>query len=299
MRVRTTLILTLVLIPACSTGTGSDRGATRTVAVVAAENSWGSLAAQLGGDHARVRSIISNPDTDPHDYEATPADGRAVASARYLVHNGLGYDSWAAKLAAANPSSSRRVLDVGALVGKKEGDNPHRWYFPGDVEKVITSITSDYTRLDPADAAYFDRQHAQFEAEGLKRYKDLLAQIKRRYAGTPVGASESIFEGIAEATGLELRTPKSFLDAISEGTDPTAQDKATVDRQLAQKQVKVLVYNSQNATPDVKSLVDQAQAHGIPVTTVTETPPVGTQFQDWQAEQLQSLADALARATGR
>src|SRR5438477_7905050 len=218
-----------VLAGGCSTGTSKSAGAgsSGTVAVVAAENFWGSLAAQLGGSHVRVKNIIANPDTDPHDYEATPADGRAVASARYLIHNGLGYDSWASKLAAANPRSSRAVLDVGALVGKKEGDNPHRWYFPNDVEKVITQITADYKRLDPADAASFDRQHSQLETVGLKRYKDLLAQTKGRDAGTPVGASESIFEGIAQATGLDLKTPTSFLDAISEGTDPTAQDKAT------------------------------------------------------------------------
>src|SRR5438874_2797754 len=180
---RTTLIpglIVAVVAGACSTGTSTSAGGSKTISVVAAENFWGSLAAQLGGNHARVKSIIANPDTDPHDYEATPADGRAVASARYLIYNGLGYDSWASKLAAANPRPSRAVLDIGALVGKKEGDNPHRWYFPDDVEKVVARITADYKRIDPADAAFFDRQHEQVETVGLKRYKDLLTQIKAK-----------------------------------------------------------------------------------------------------------------------
>ena len=247
-----------------------------------------------------MTSIITNPDTDPHDYEATPADGRAVASARYLVYNGLGYDAWAAKLASASPAPSRRVLDVGRLLGLKEGDNPHRWYFPADVERVIGQITADYKRLDPPDAAYFDVQREKYENSGLKRYKDLIAEIKQKYAGTPVGASESIVIGITEATGLDLKTPESFLDAISEGNDPTAQDKAAVDAQITQGRIKVFVFNSQNSTPDVKNLVAAARAKGIAVTTVTETlVPANLSFQDWQSRELQSLANSLAQATGR
>src|SRR5437588_4538368 len=130
------VIAFLILSGACATST---RGAPTTTAitVVAAENFWGSLAAQLGGDRVSVSNIISNPDTDPHDYEPTPSDGRLIASADYVIANGVGYDAWVRKLLAANPVAGRRTLTVGALVGRKEGDNPHRWYFPGDVEAVI------------------------------------------------------------------------------------------------------------------------------------------------------------------
>lgn len=286
---------------ACSAGGSASpsNGAAGKLRVVVAENFWGSIAAQLGGDRVDVTSLITSPDTDPHDYEPTAQDGREIAGARYVIFNGLGYDAWASKAVDANPSASRKVLDVGALLGHKEGDNPHRWYFPGDVERVIARITADYKRLDPGQATYFDRQHDAFETTGLKRYKDLLAEIKQKYAGTPVGASESIFVGLAEATGLNLLTPSSFLTAISEGTDPTAQDKATADQQITAKQVKVFVFNSQNSTPDVKTLVDAARANGIIVTTITETPPKDLSFEDWQSQQLQRLADALATATGR
>jgi zinc/manganese transport system substrate-binding protein len=99
---------------------------------------------------------------------------------------------------------------------------------------------------------------------------------------------------------LNLITPDAFLTAISEGGDPGAGDKAVVDRQIASKAVKVFVFNSQNATPDVQRLVDLARATGIPVVTVTETlTPAGATFQDWQTRQLEALQAALASATGR
>jgi zinc/manganese transport system substrate-binding protein len=191
-------------------------------------------------------------------------------------------------------------MKVGDLVGLKEGDNPHQWYSPTTVEKVISQITADYKKLRPHDAAYFDQQHDEFETTGLADYKSVIADIKAKYSGTPVGASESIFAPLAGPLSLQLLTPESFLNAISEGNDPTAADKATVDQQIASKAIKVFVFNSQNATPDVQRLVDAAKAGGISVTTVTETlTPKGATFQAWQTAQLKALAAALAAATGK
>jgi zinc/manganese transport system substrate-binding protein len=247
-----------------------------------------------------VKSIIANPDTDPHDYEPTAADGRAVASARYVVVNGIGYDPWADKLLKANPVSGRIALNVGDLVGVKPGGNPHRWYSPPDVQKVIDQITADYKRLQPSDSAFFDQQKASFTTSGLARYTSLIADIKAKYSGVPVGASESIFTPLADALGLNLLTPASFLDAISEGGEPTAADKATIDNQIKGHQIKVYVFNSQNSTPDVQAQVNLAKSTGIPVSSVTETlTPATASFQQWQADQLQGLEQALARATGK
>jgi zinc/manganese transport system substrate-binding protein len=270
------------------------------VIVVAAENFWGSLAEQLGGSHVRVTSIINNPDADPHDYEATAADGRAIAAAQLIIINGVGYDPWATKLADANPSTARTTLTVGDLVGAKDGDNPHRWYNPDDVRKMIDQVTGDYKKIDPADASFFDAQRTTVLSTNLKTYFDTISQIRSSYAGTPVGASESIFAMLSPALGLNLLTPPAFLTAISEGNDPTAQDKATIDAQIKNKQIQVYVYNSQNATPDVQAQVNAAKAAGIPVTTITETlTPAGASFQDWQVGQLSALKQALAQATGR
>jgi zinc/manganese transport system substrate-binding protein len=284
----------VLLATACGSSISSGSG---TISVVAAENFWGSIATQLAGSHATVRSIITNPQTDPHAYEPTASDARAIAGAAMVIENGAGYDPWAQKLVDANPSSSRAVLDVGKLNGIAEGGNPHMWYSPTFVRNVIDAITSHLHQLDSADSTYFTTQHDAYVSTGLKRYNDLRAEIKQKYSSMPVGATESIFAYLAPDLGLNLISPPGFLKAISEGTDPTATDKATMDGQIAGKQIKVLVFNSQNSTPDVQALVDKARTKGIPVTSVTETlDPANLTFQDWQSKQLQTLSGALAGA---
>jgi zinc/manganese transport system substrate-binding protein len=294
-------VAAVLLLAGCATKAPSGAGGgDAVISVVAAENFWGSLAAQLGGDRVKVTSIIDNPDADPHDYEPTAADGRAIAMAKLVIVNGVGYDAWASKLAGTNAGSGTTVLTVGDLVGAKAGDNPHRWYNPGDVRQVIDRTTADYKKIDPGNAGFFDRQHDTVLNTALKPYFDTIAQIKSDYAGTPVGASESIFAMLAPALGLDLVTPPSFLTAISEGSDPTAADKATIDRQIKTKQLRVYVYNSQNATPDVRAQVDEAKGVGIPVSTITETlTPAGASFQDWQVAQLTALKQALGQAAGK
>jgi zinc/manganese transport system substrate-binding protein len=276
--------------------TAAGRGA---LTVVAAENLWGSIASQLGGSRVRVESVITSPATDPHGYEPTAADARTIAGAGMVIVNGIGYDPWAQKLLSANPVSGRIVVNVGDLVGIKAGGNPHRWYSPTDVRLVIDTIARDYQKLEAKDSGYFAQQRTRFETKGLARYRHLVAMIKRKYHGVPVGASESIFAPLAQALGLKLLTPPNFLKAISEGTDPTAGDKTTIDRQIAQRQIKVWVFNSQNSTPDVKRITDAARKRGVTVTTITETlVPASATYQDWQSRQLEALAAALAKATG-
>jgi zinc/manganese transport system substrate-binding protein len=275
-------------------------GSSGRIQVVAAENFWGSIASQLGGDKVVVQSIIVNPNTDPHSYEPTASDGVALARSQMAIVNGIGYDVWATKLIDANPSSSRVVLTVGDLLGLKEGDNPHQWYSPASVQRVIDQIVADYKRLDPKDSAYFDQQRTAFETKSLAAYNRVIAAIRARYAGVPVGYSESIFQPLGEALGLRLMTPYSFAKAIAEGTDVSAADKQTVDAQAQNHQIKVWVYNSQNATPDVQRINQLAQAAHIPITTITETlSPASDTFEQWQVAELRRLQQALHQATGR
>ena len=288
-----------LLLAACSLGSAPSRGAGGRLQIVAAENFWGSIARQLAGDRADVTSIVANPATDPHDYEATPQDARRIASADYVIVNGIGYDAWARKLLDANPSAGRAVLDVGSLAGVKVGGNPHQWYSPGTVAKFVGRVASDLARLDPDGADYFAQRRAAYERTGLAQYAGLLTEIRRDYAGAPIGGSESIVVPLVSALGLTLKTPDSYLDAVAEGNEPTAHDTAIVNQQIAQKVIKVFVFNRQNATPDVRRLVDAARARGIAVTTVTETMvPAGVTFQAWQSAQLRNLRDALALGAG-
>jgi zinc/manganese transport system substrate-binding protein len=281
-------------------GTGASGGRLR---VVAAENFWGSIASQLGGSRVAVSSIIVNPDTDPHSYEPTAADARTIAGARLAIVNGIGYDNWAPKLLAASAAeggAGRMVLNVGDALGLKDGENPHQWYSPASVRRIVGEIAADYDRLDPAGAEYYAAQEKDFETKGLARYDELRAQIRARYAGTPVGYSESIFRPLGEDLGLRLMIPYSFAKAIAEGGEVSAQDKRTVDRQAERREIEVWVFNSQNVTPDVQRVNEIARAHGIPIATVTETlAPAGDTFEQWQVAQLEGLERALRAGTGR
>jgi zinc/manganese transport system substrate-binding protein len=285
---------------ACSIGTGHASGASGgELVVVAAEDFWGSIASQLGGDRVHVASIVTNPNADPHDYEPTAADARLIATAGFVILDGIGYDTWTQKLLDADPADGRDTLNVGALVGVPVGGNPHQWYSPTSVLKVIDAITAEFVRRDPADATGFEARRQRFLTVGLAGYFSLIAQIKNAYEGTPVGASESIFAELAPALGLDLVTPPSFLKAVSEGTEPTAADKATIDEQIRSRRIEIYVYNSQNATPDIQRQVAACRTEGIPVTAITETlVPQGATFQTWQIHQLAELLAALQEAGG-
>jgi zinc/manganese transport system substrate-binding protein len=290
-------MLATLTVAACA---GQTSGSRDGINVVAAENFWGSIASQLAGSRAQVQSIIVNPAQDPHTYEPTAADARTLATAQLAIVNGIGYDPWAPQLLAANPDPGRIVLTVGALFGLQQGDNPHRWYDPSDVEAVARTITADLDKLDPGARGYFSTRLHHFLTGDLARYHSLIAQIRARYAGVPVGASENIFALQAPALGLNLITPYSFMKAISEGTEVTAQDTATTQRQITQRRIKVWVYNSQNSTPQIQQLNSLARQNHIPIVPITETlQPKTASFEQWQVSQLEALARALHRATGR
>ena len=294
------LLLPFLTLAACGTTFQTSASSGGPVQVVTTENFWGNIAAQVGASHVHVTSIIVDPNADPHSYEPTAADARTVADAQYVIVNGAGYDPWADKLLQANPGSSRKELNVGDFNGKHEGDNPHMWYHPDYVTTVANKIRDDLKALDPVDASAFDQSAQAFLTTGLKQYHDLIAAIKAKYNGTPVGATESIFSYLAPALGLNLITPYTYLKAVSEGIDISATDEATVEQQIHHKQIKILVYNSQNTPNNIRALIDLAKANQIPVATITETlTPATASFQDWQSTQLQGIQSALVHAMGK
>ncbi len=295
-----TTVGAVLLSTGCGSGNGSPSAGGGKLDVVAAENFWGSIAAQLGGSRVSVRSIIVNPDTDPHSYEPTAGDARTLAGAKLAIVNGIGYDNWASRLLAANPVPGRTTLDVGTMLGLKAGDNAHQWYSPSSVQKVVAAIVADYRKLDPAHKSYFAAQRKHFEQVSLAAYNGLRAEIRKRFSGVPVGYSESIFQPLGRSLGLELLTPYSFAKAVAEGTEISAKDKETVDAQAQRRLIKVWIYNSQNATPDVQRINAICRSRHIPVATVTETlSPAGDNFEQWQVAELRRLIAALYQATGR
>jgi zinc/manganese transport system substrate-binding protein len=291
------LLALFATLPGCVTGSSSDSGGQgRSIRAVAVHPAWADLVRQLGGDAVEVRTLVDKPGIDPHDYEPSSDDALAFARARLVVTNGIGYDAWAGKLLDANPVDGRRVLEVGEIVDVADDGNPHQWYSPDAVDEVANAITDALIELEPDLRADFEDRRRALDRV-LTPYYALLDEIEQEYAGTPIGATESIVAPLAEALGLRVLTPQRFVNAVSEGVDPSAADRATVEEQLTSKAVRVLVYNPQNATPDVQALVDIAERAGIGVVRMTETPPrVGEGFAEWQVAQLSALRDALAQA---
>lgn len=289
-------MLLLLLLNACnssSTGNSTNSSSSAALNVVAGENFWGSIAAQLGGQHVNVTSIVSDPNADPHEYESSTDDARAFAQANYVILNGAGYDTWGQKLLDANPVSGRKVFTVADLLGKHEGDNPHFWYNPTYVEEVSNQITKDLQALDPADSTFFAQQRAAFET-ALSAYHQRIAEIKSKFSGQKIGATESIFVYMANALGLDLISPPAFMDAVAEGNDPPASSVVTFEQQIRQKQITVLVYNVQTVTNITNTIKQLAAQENIPIVGVSETiQPPDASFQDWQTAQLLELQNGL------
>jgi len=283
-----------MLATACGTASGTDTtGQPRVIEVVAAENFWGSLVSQLGGTRVQVLSIVTNPNTDPHDYESSAAAARAVAEAGYVIQNGAGYDDWMGKLLAASPDESRRVFDVGAYLGKRPGDNPHLWYNPDYVTAAENHIEADLKALDPGSSAYFTARRKATDA-AFAGIRAQLAQIRHTDAGRPVASTESIFVYLARYLGLRLISPPAFMNAVSEGNDPPAASVAEMTQQLSARQADVLVYNKQTATALTTSIRELAARNHIPVVGVTETvQPPGASFEQWFSGELTALRRAL------
>jgi zinc/manganese transport system substrate-binding protein len=273
--------------PACA-------ATTPPISVVAAENVWGSVVLQLGGNRVRVHSIITDPNADPHEFESDVATARAVADARYVVINGVGYDAWVEKLLAANPGQ-RDVLRAGDVVGKRPGDNPHLWYDPAYVARVADRITADLERIDPANRAYYRRQRAAF-AQACRPYLDIIATIRKRDRNRKVGATEDIVEYLTAAAGLDLTTPPAFMQAVANGTEPPTGSVVTFHQQVESHAIALLLYNVQTSTSVTSEIRRHAQANHIPIVPVTETVvPANGRFGDWQFKQLRLLESALGR----
>jgi len=287
------LLTALALIgasAACGDGPTAHAGSLN---VVAGENFWGSIAMQLGGPKVNVQTVLTDPNADPHEYESNTNDARAVAEADLVILNGAGYDDWGKKLLDANASSHRQVLNVADMLGKRAGDNPHFWYDPGHVVKVADAITARYKSIDGGDAPFFDQRRIDF-ASALQPYDARIVEIKQKFAGVKIGATESIFVYMAAALKLDLISPVEFMDAVAEGNDPPASAVVEFQNQITARQVKVLVYNVQTATAVTTNVKHLAQAADIPVVGVSETlQPETVAFQDWQLSQLIALENAL------
>ncbi|CAH2801762.1 MAG: Zinc ABC transporter, substrate-binding protein ZnuA [uncultured Caballeronia sp.] len=265
---------------------------TARVPVVAAENFYGDVVRQLGGDHVQVTSILNNPDEDPHLFEASPKTARALQHAALVVYNGANYDPWMDKLLAASKSNEKRTVIVAAqLVGRKAGDNPHLWYDPATMPVLAKTVSAYLASADPAHKNDYDARLATF-LDSLKPINASIAQLKSRYKGVPVTATEPVFDYMADAIGFEMRNQRFQMASMNE-TESNPADIAAFEKDLRERRVHVLIYNSQATGALTRRLLNVAKDAHVPRISVTETLPAKRTYQQWMQSQLEALAGAL------
>ena len=265
------------------------------IAVVAAENFYGDVARQIGGDHVAVSSVLSSPDQDPHLFEASPSTARLLSGAKIVISNGADYDPWMEKLLAATKAPGRIEIVVADLAHKKRGDDPHIWYDPAAIKALAQRLNADLAAIDPAHKADYARRKAAFLAS-LKPLEAKIAAMKIKYAHAPVTASEPVFGYMAQALGLDMRNQR-FQLAVMNNTEPSVSAVAAFENDLRGHKVRVMLHNAQASAPAVQRLVKLAREEKIPVVGVTETKPAGKSYQQWMLSQLDALDKALAGAT--
>ncbi|HXQ65451.1 MAG TPA: zinc ABC transporter substrate-binding protein [Alphaproteobacteria bacterium] len=260
--------------------------------IVAAENFYGDVAEQIGGPEVHVTSILTNPDEDPHLFEANPSTARQLADAKLVIYSGAGYDSWAGKLLAASKAPGRQVIDVAKLVHRKDGDNPHIWYDPPTMPALAKHLADTLSQLDPSHRADYVKRLALF-VETMKRMDARISELHRKYAETVATATEPVFGYMADALGLKMRNDR-FQLAVMNDTEPSAGEIAAFEKDLRSRTVKVLFYNSQTSEALTERMRGIAKQAGVPIVGVTETEPPGKRYQEWMMSQLDALDQALA-----
>jgi len=280
------------------TPTGGTQPSGGKILAVGAENEYANVIGQIGGKYVSVTAIMSDPNTDPHTFEASASVSKTVQAASLVVQNGLGYDDFMQTIEKASPNSSRKVIDVQQLRGLPDSTpNPHLWYDPATMPAVAKELVTDLSALQPDHASYFQAQETRF-LNSLKTWTDALAAFKRQYPNVGVATTEPVADYMLQAAGTDIKTPWSLQAAIMNGTDPAPQDIAAQDSLFSDKQVKVFLYNQQVTDDITTKFLSEAHAAGIPVVGVYETMPTdGYTYQSWMMAELNALKSAVADGT--
>ena len=266
-----------------------------TIKVVAAENFYGDIAQQIVGPNIAVTSILNNPNQDPHLFEVSPSVGRDVSAARIVIYNGVNYDPWMEKLLTAARSANRKVIVVAELIGKKTDDNPHIWYDPATMLALAKAFSDALIAEDPADKPEYEHRLARFRAS-VKPIQAKIDELRRRYAGMQITATEPVFGYMFDALGMQVRN-QSFQLAVMNNTEPSASDVAAFESDLKTHQVKLLIYNSQATDPIADRMQKIARASGVPVVGAAETEPAGKDYQGWMMSELDAIDRTLPKQT--
>jgi zinc/manganese transport system substrate-binding protein len=288
------LLPLLIAVGIAGCGAASSGAPAGKVVAVGAENEYANVISQVGGKYVAVTSIESNPNTDPHTFEASPSVAQVVSSARLVVQNGLGYDTYMNKIESAAPSSSRKVIDVQHLLGVPDSEgNPHLWYKPGTMTAVANAVAADLSAIQPSHASYFKANATAF-VSSLQPWYRALAAFKKAYPGAPVAVTEPVGDYMLQAAGANIMTPFAMQADVMNGTDPAPQDISLENQLLSQRHVKVFLYNQQVTDTLTQTFLNAAHKAGVPVVGVYETMPPGYTYQSWMLAEVRALRRAVA-----
>ena len=264
------------------------------IVAIGAENEYADVISQVGGKYVQASAILSNPNTDPHTFEASPAVARTMSTARLIVQNGVGYDDWATTMENADPSDGRQVINVQKLLGLPDSTpNPHLWYKPSTMPAVANAVAADLGKIDSAHASYYKANAAKFIAS-LSAWNQALAAFKSAHPNTPVATTEPVADYMLEAAGTKNLTPWSFQADIMNDTDPAPQDVAIQKSLFTEHKVKVFLYNQQVTDALTESYIKLANENGIPVVGVYETMPTpGYTYQSWMEAEVNAMNKAV------
>jgi len=284
----------LLFLAMLASALAASPAAAAAINVIGVENEYADVISQIGGKYVQVQSIESDPNTDPHTFEASPKVARQIAAARLIVENGVGYDSWADKIMSASQRPNRKVINVQKLLGLPDDtENPHLWYDPKTMPAVANAVADDLSALQPAQAAYFKANAHKFIAS-LEPWNAAIAAFKAKYDKTPIATTEPVSNYMLQAMGFDILTPFTLQKAIMDGTDPSPQDVTTQNELFANKKVKVFAYNQQVTDALTKSFLDASKKAGIPVVGVYETMPTpGYTYQTWMMAEVAALEKAV------
>jgi zinc/manganese transport system substrate-binding protein len=288
------LALAMALVVAgCGGGSSADASSEGKISAVGAENEYANVIEQIGGKYVDVSAVESDPNTDPHSFEASASVAQEVSGAEVVVQNGVGYDTYMEKIEGASSSSSRQVIDVQELLGLPDSTpNPHLWYKPETMPAVAKQLVADFSELQPEHKSYFEENLAKFE-ESLGPWMKGLEEFSTKYPGTTVATTEPVSDYMLEAAGIENLTPFSMQADIMNDTDPAPQAVSLQESFFSEKKADAFVYNQQVTDSITEKFLESAAANGVPVVGVYETMPTGYTYQRWMMAELKALEEAV------
>ena len=289
-----TALATLAALAASGCTSSSASTQAGVISAVGAENEYANVLSQIGGRYVHVSSILDNPNTDPHTFEASASVAQEISTAQLIVQNGVGYDAFMNRIESASPNAARRVITVQHVLGLPSSTpNPHLWYDPATMPAVAKAMAADLSALQPAHAAYFRASLTAFD-RSLAPWLTAMARFKAKYAGVPVATTEPVADYMLRAMGADNLTPFRFQADIMNGVDPSPQDISLVTSLFTQHKAKVFIYNQQVTDGLTTSIRQAAQQAGVPVVGVYETMPTGYKYQSWMLAEVQAIQRAVA-----